>query len=401
MNSYFRLSLLVACGLALLTAPLASQTGGVEDLRWRFDGPHFFSLFGASVSGAGDVNHDGFDDVIVGAWGTVPAGSFSSTGAAYVYSGATGQQLFQFSGSAGNDFQGWAVSDAGDIDGDGFADVMVGAIGADPNGVTDAGSVIVYSGRLGNQLMSFHGAAISDTFGYSLANAGDVDLDGVPDLIIGALMTDLNGFIQVGSAYVYSGATRAQLYRFDGEADFDDFAFAVDGAGDVNGDGVPDLIVGSVLADPNGLVDAGSAFVYSGATGLQLYRFNGQFPGDELGSAVAGIGDVNGDGFDDLAVGAILASPNGVSNAGSVFVYSGFDGTQLYRYDGAGVDDRLGLSVSAAGDFDADGRPDFMVGDWSADPNGFLNAGSAVIYSGATGAELQRFDGTSTGDFLG
>ncbi|MFK5956713.1 MAG: integrin alpha [Planctomycetota bacterium] len=393
-------------GLAVLAAAFmpsfltAQSVGGVEDLKWRFDGSALFEEFGHAVDGAGDVDRDGFDDIIVGAWGA-NQGFNSAAGAAFVYSGATGAQLYRINGSNTNDQLGFSVAGAGDLDGDGFSDFLVGSFGADPNGVTDAGSVLVYSGRLGNQLFSLHGASIADAFGYALASAGDVNADGTPDFIVGSLLTDVNGFIQVGSAFVYSGATSALLYRFDGEADFDDFSFSVDGAGDVNGDGFADLIVGSVLADPNGSLDAGSAFVYSGATGLQLYRFDGAFAGDAMGSAVAGVGDVNGDGFDDIAVGALSADPNGVTDAGSVFIYSGATGAQLYRFDGTNVSDRLGLSVDGAGDADGDGFSDFLIGDWSADPNFLLNAGSASVYSGATGAEIFHFDGTTSGDFLG
>jgi len=393
---------LLILGFTALTSALSAQTiGGTEDLRWRVDGNTYFTLLGSDVSAAGDVNGDGFDDVLVGAWAAVPSGGFAATGSAFVYSGLDGSLLYRLNGVNDNDQFGNAVAAAGDVDGDGFADFIVGAPVADPNGITDSGSVFVYSGRLGTQIRSYHGLAISDALGFSVANAGDVDLDGVPDILIGVLGADVNGFIQVGSAFVYSGATSALLYRFDGEADFDDFSYDVANAGDVDGDGIPDFLIGSILADPGGRINAGSAFVYSGATGSQLLRLDGQFAGDELGNAVAGAGDVNGDGFDDLIVGAFLADPNGISNAGSVFVYSGATGAILHRFDGAAADDFLGFSVAGVGDIDHDGFDDVMYGDSHADPNLLLNAGTVRIRSGATGAEIMHFDGTTSNDFFG
>ena len=133
-------------------------------------------------------------------------------------------------------------------------------------------------------------------------------------------------------------------------------------AGDVNGDGKADFIVGAWLAAPGGRADAGSAYVYSGADGSILYQRDGAAAGDFFGYSVSMAGDVNGDGKADFIVGARSADPGGRVRAGSVYVYSGADGSILYQKDGVATNDNFGYSVSMAGDVNGDGKPDFIVG---------------------------------------
>jgi len=391
---------LAGLALAFLPALLPAQTvGGTEDLQWRFDGAAAHDDFGFSLSGAGDVDGDGFDDLIVGAIGAAPNGLLYA-GSAYVFSGSTGVQLWRFDGLAG-DKLGYSVDGAGDVDGDGFADLIVGAPRADPNGLLLAGSAFVFSGKTGTKIWRFDGPTSGDSLGISVSGAGDVDGDGFPDLVVGAHEADPNGLTNAGSAFVFSGATGALLWRFDGQAAFDALGSFVAGAGDVDGDGRADLIVGAIYSDPNGLFDAGSAFVFSGAAGTQLWRFDGLAASEWLGWSVAGAGDVDGDGFADLIVGAHFAAPNGLTDAGSAFVFSGATGTQLFRFNGQTAGDYLGFSVAGAGDVDGDGFSDLIVGAILSDPNGLADAGSAFIFSGATGAQLFRLNGQAAWDHLG
>jgi len=226
----------------------------------------------------------------------------------------------------------------------------------------------------------FDGLATVDELGYTVSGAGDVDGDGFPDLIVGSPFADPSGLSGAGSAFVYSGADGSQLFRFDGMAVGDQLGKSVSGAGDVNGDGFADLIVGAPRAVTSGGSFAGSAFVYSGADGSQLFRFDGSVTSDELGGAVSGAGDVDGDGFADLIVGAMRADPNGLSEAGSAFVFSGADGSQLFRFDGQAVNDALGETVSGAGDVDGDELADLIVGAPNASPGGLPFAGSAFVF---------------------
>ncbi|RMH01725.1 MAG: hypothetical protein D6702_10610 [Planctomycetota bacterium] len=304
-------------------------------------------------------------------------------------------------GAAAGDRTGAAVACVADIDGDGMDDFVIGIPFADPNGRNNAGRVVVRSGATGAVLLTIDGAKANNKLGSAVAGVGDLDNDGVPDLLIGAPETDVGGLIDAGSAAVLSGATGGLIFRFDGGAANDRFGNAVADAGDVDGDGLDDLLVGAWWADPGGISLAGSAYVFSGATGSLIHRFDGSALGDALGGSVAGIGDLDGDGFDDVAVGAHNASPGGLAGAGSIFVFSGATGSLLRRFDGTTAGDWLGTSVAAAGDIDGDGVPDVLGGAENASPGGIYKGGSAYVWSGASGQVLYQFDGDLANSFLG
>ncbi|MGB0953837.1 MAG: VCBS repeat-containing protein [Planctomycetota bacterium] len=376
----------------LLSAPAYAQTvGGSTEIlhQWTGAAPYDGAY---KVSGAGDVNGDGFDDLIVGADTTDPGG-LSNAGSAYVYSGVDGSLLYQWDGTASGDSFGVFVSGAGDMNGDGFADLVIGARDASPGGLPNAGSAFAYSGVDGSLLYQWDGVGQSDRFGSYVSDAGDINGDGFGDVIIGARDASPGALINAGSAYAYSGADGSLLHQWDGEAASDRFGSIVSGAGDVNGDGTPDLVVGAFAADPGGLTSAGSAYVYSGADGLLLYRWDGEAEWDHFGGAVSGAGDFNGDGFDDVAVGASSASPGGLSSAGSAYVYSGADGSLLHQWDGGGPTGYfMGTSVSDAGDVNGDGTPDLLIGLLRKHNSGQGWHCAANVYSGLGGALIHEWD---------
>ncbi|GAA0650715.1 beta strand repeat-containing protein [Brevundimonas lenta] len=356
-----------------------------------FNGVDLNENFGVSVASAGDVNNDGVPDLIVGADLDDVGGP--NYGSARVISGANGATLHFLTGGAAEDFFGHSVAGAGDVDNDGFDDVIIGAWVADPNG-QESGLARVYSGATGAILHTFTGNSAGDRLGVSVASAGDVNGDGRPDLIVGVYQEDNNGQ-NSGSALVYSGVDGALLHTFNGSVPAEMFGTSVASAGDVDGDGQADLIVGAPGDDVTA-TNAGAAYVYSGATGALLYTFNGASSGDNFGVSVAGAGDVNGDGRADLIVGANLDDNTGV-NSGSARVISGATGATLYAVNGAGVGAQFGRSVAAAGDLDGDGCDDLIVGA----PEDRATAGSARIISGATGGTIATFVGDDGDDNFG
>jgi len=185
--------------------------------------------------------------------------------------------LFTFQGDSVGDWFGISVSGAGDVNGDGFADLVVGARFDNNNGI-DSGSARVFSGVDGTVLYTFNGDSSGDELGRSVSGAGDVNGDGFDDLIAGAHGDGNNGSIS-GSARVISGSDGSILYNFDGDSEFDFFGWSVSGAGDVNGDGFADLIVGA-WGDVNNAALTGSARILSGFDGSVLYKFSGDSNGD-------------------------------------------------------------------------------------------------------------------------
>jgi hypothetical protein len=314
--------------------------------------------FGISVANAGDVNGDGYADVIVGAFTTM-----NNTGRTYVYlgsgSGISSSQrpaALTGSGGAGGDF-GISVASAGDVNGDGYADVIVGAF----TPTTSAGRAYIYLGGASGVSASQQPVVLtiadgsSSYFGFSAASAGDVNGDGYADVIVGAFTTMNN----VGRAYVYlgggSGISPFQqpiaLTGPDGAGG--EFGISVASAGDVNGDGYGDLVVGAYEAVNN----TGRAYLYLGsASGVsssqQPIALTGpDGPGGQFGISVASPGDVNGDGYSDVIVGAYEA----MNSIGRAYVYlgssSGISSSQPTVFTGPdGVNGQFGYSVACAGD---------------------------------------------------
>eukprot|EP01032_Pedospumella_encystans_P039201 gene39201-biopygen13920 len=413
-------------------------------------------LFGYSVSKAGDVNGDGVDDVIIGAYASNPDVGRPSAGISYVIFGRkvtslanafTDIQLpttamasnvgFRILGAAVGDRSGSSVSGAGDINADGIDDLVIGAYFADPPSLapgSNAGIVyIVFGKNMTGSAVAFGdvdlsqivtgstlgfrilGAAANDVLGLSVSRAGDVNHDGISDVIVGARNADpenLAANSNAGISYVIFGRrvtspanafgdiqlTSTSLpsdigFRILGAAVIDISGVAVSGAGDINGDGIEDILVGALNADPPLSADSNAGITYvifgrdilhgtapfgdislSAVTaGSSIgFRILGAKSGDNSGVSASNAGDVNGDGVDDIVVGAYTADPQPSKvDAASV----GF------RILGAATDDTSGYSVSGAGDMNGDGIDDVIVGAYAADPP-ILAAGSnaGIVY---------------------
>ena len=333
---------------------------------------------GRSVDAAGDLDGDGLADVLVGAPFARDEGV--AKGAAVVHSGADGAPWMTLFGDNVADLFGQSVAQVGDVDGDGVPDIAAGAILADFGGVS-AGRVRVHSGATGALLWAFDGG-LGDRLGVAVAPAGDVDGDGFDDVLAGADLADPNGSSS-GSAYVVSGQHGVVVLSMHGDSAGDLLGASVDGGADVDLDGVPDLLVGA----PNDVVSgvsSGSARVFSGASGLVLQVMSAA-GGDEFGTSVRFAGDIDRDDLVDFIVGGRMADGGGL-NSGEATVFSG-TGEVMLRFSGGAVADHFGHAVASAGDVDGDGFRDLLVGAPEQDM-AVLDAGAATIFSGCDATAL-------------
>ncbi|MBC8329882.1 MAG: FG-GAP repeat protein [Planctomycetes bacterium] len=392
-------SLLPVLALLLALPAPAQVVGGEWELLHQFEGQASLDFLGTVVAPAGDVDADGVPDLIFGTQYSAPGGLFQA-GSALVHSGRTGAQLWRFDGAGAIDWLGRAVCGAGDVDGDGHDDLLVGASRTSPGGLLDAGSALVYSGATGAQIWRFDGREIFSAFGCSVAGPGDLDQDGTPDLVIGAYKDGpSNGY--AGAITAYSGATGNPLWRADGVLGAEILGQALATLGDLDGDGVGDILSGSEFASPSGKSNAGSVTVFSGRTGARLLSLEGDMPYDAFGCSVSGAGDLDHDGAPDILVGAWGADPNGMLLAGSAYAISGATGARIHTWKGEAAGDQFGGAVAGCGDVDGDGMPDLLVAAKEAGPEGWLGSGSVTLWSGATGGLLRRFNGLAYGDNLG
>jgi hypothetical protein len=352
---------------------------------YTLDGSGFES-FGFSVSGLGDINGDGASDLIVGALDNATNGN--TAGSAYVYSGSDGTLLRTLRGGAGDQL-GISVSGLGDVDGDGLADYAVGANREGPDGTAR-----VYSGGSGSLLYTLQGSGNADSFGWSITGIGDVDNDGLRDVALGSPF----GGGDNGEVRIVNGQTGSTIQTLFG-TDFGGlFGFSVSDAGDIDGDGFGDLLIGAPRTGVAGK-DTGSISVRSGQTGVELYRVDGETQLLQFGFSVSGGSDVNGDGVPDLVVGANVDDEL-VRDGGSVRVLSGVDGSELFSSVSGSIDGYLGQSVANVGDVNGDGLADVLAGSPGDDENGFF-AGAARLLSGADGSVLQTFLGDNELDQFG
>ncbi len=375
---------------------------------WSAQGNQDNAFLGTSAGSAGDVNGDGYDDLIAGAYRY--SGGLANAGRAYVFYGS-GTGLACGSGCPVNAntaanwtadgvyegaFLGAASATAGDVDGDGYDEVLIGAP-YDDSGQENAGRAYLYRGSvtgLGTQASwSGGGGQQGELYGWSVAGAGDVNGDGCDELLVGAPLYDRDQADE-GSAYLYYGSplallTQAAWSSLGGQKGAH-LGAAVDTAGDLNGDGFSDVVVG--VPNLDNTTGGGRVLVYyggpAGLPGTASWTATGDQGLAEFGGAVATAGDLNGDGYADLAIGAPGYDPVGLPDAGAAFVYLGTAGGlgdpgtpsnadwAVYG-DEAGA--RLGSDLGTAGDVNRDGYDDLIAGA----PLHAADWGRAYVYHGS------------------
>jgi hypothetical protein len=401
------------------------------------DGKHLgesaYDYSGYSVAGVGDVNADGKDDIITGAWLEDEGGN--GAGSAYLIFGSSASNASlsaadgKFYGESSQDRAGGAVAGVGDVNADGYDDLLIGAYGYDNGTASNAGAAYLLLGpvsgtkNLGSIYDSLAvGEGSSDQFGASLNGAGDLDADGYADFIVGAPEYSASSSAGPGRAYLFYGSNSLASSLLassadailHGESNGDQAGLRVSTAGDWDGDGFDDVLIGAD-GDDDGGSNAGAAYVLlgplSGTTSLGSAHLKlvGESSSDKVGFAIDSIGDMNNDGYSDLILGAYQQDYT-ATDAGIAYLV--FGNTTVSTKDLSVADVKLygeaknhnaGYSVAGLGDIEGDGDPDLLIGAPKADSN----AGRAYLVYGPITDNMDLadagavFKGEAASNFVG
>ena len=448
MNQQFTscyILLLVCCALCF-SVQITAQTLHTFALNgsngFTLEGTALEDLSGAVVSDAGDINGDGINDLLIGAY-LADDGLKTDAGKAYVVFGKAGafdpiMELsnldgtngFIINGKAANQQLGFAVSSAGDFNKDTYGDILISAPAVEVNGVTNVGEVYLIFGKASGYTATFDLASLDGSngltiqgnqasfLGYDVDDIGDINKDNFDDILLSAPFAAPNQKQSAGISYVIFGNNGTAIstlsvatldggngFSINGIAANDFSGYSVSSAGNFNNDDYDDILIGAYAADAGGLIDAGQSYLIYGAAsyaatmelsalnGSNGFAINGINAVDFSGWAVSDAGDVNEDDFGDILIGAPAATANGVAEAGEAYILFGtaskppifnlatLDGSNGFTLQGFEAQNRVGSALSNAGDINGDAIDDLLIGARDAAPNGFAS-GAAYVYFG-------------------
>ena len=349
---------------------------------WKQVGETTTSYFGSGgISYGPDANGDGIGDVLVGA-----PGVSGYTGAAYLYSGKDGSLLQAWTGEAASGNFGGSVSLGPDVTGDGRADVLIAAYTLTVGAITNAGKVYLYNGATGAFIRSWSGSSTYGYFGNSVSLGPDTNGDGRGDVLVGSSITTT-----AGQAFLYSGSDGSLLRTFTGSEVGARFGTVVFLGADVTGDGRGDLLVAENMATVGGMGLAGKVYLYSGASGALLRTWSGEGVSDRFGLALSIGPDADGDGKPDVAIGTGVADDGLNADVGKAYLYSSSSGSLIRSWKGPYAGARLGDSVSLGPDADGDGRGDILVGSASKNFAALFSSATGQMLNLWTGTAGSQF----------
>jgi hypothetical protein len=349
-------------------------------------GPGLQSEFGHSIAALPDISGDGRPDLLIGA--PAHSGTHSKQGAAFLFNSSTGVQLGAYYGESGNEFLGHAVANLGDIDGDGRDDWSVSAPFADVNGHVNCGRVRIYNGHNGALIQDWSPAIGGALAGWTTVGLGDVNGDGKHDFAAGmpGYTDTFYNRTSCGAVQVVRGQG-ATLWGVGGWENFEQLGWSLAALGDVTGDGIADFAVGTPHYDDGGS-SRGRVRAINGYNGVEVFELVGSGDGYKLGASLAPVGDWNGDGVRDLAVGAPGVPLVSLGARGQVRLHSGVDGAFLTSFWGWESDSDWGRAIAGGRDLNGDGKNEILVGAPAEDSNG-SNAGTVRMFLGGVASPLR------------
>ena len=385
LRSRFLMSTLLALSAVFCFASRADARVMFLDNPMRLP----FSGFASSLALAGDVDGDGTGDYLVGAYNH-RWNNNDRQGRAFVFSGAKGNLLFTIDNPSPQIEAafGFSVASAGDVNKDGIPDFLIGALGQE-----ERGKAFLFNGKDGKLLYTLQAPNLQNGagFGWAVASLGDLTNDGVPDLAVGAFAQE-----NIGYVYLFNGRDGKPLRTLAPPAGSLAFGWSLNAAGDVNKDGTPDIVVGAPYTTVGQNTVQGRVYVFSGKDDALLLTLDNPQPtaGSVFGWRMMSVGDQDKDGVPDLLVGAPYQDVNKVIAQGAAYVFSGANGKLLFL-----LKDPVprpyavfGYTVAEGPDVNQDGVPELLVGAPYQTVDQFHVQGEVFLFNGRDGRHLTTFD---------